>query len=208
MAPQEAMNAMVIAEPDEEHHPRLAGTDLGGSTVRNGRTPRTYMTLPRIGAIHSAPGKSGTLYPRSIANIGEKTTTGTDEQVEPEQLSELCDVVPVTGVTTVPGVAFVSGVALAASVRSMVVVCAGSVLLSDGGGLAARCRGMAGVLCAGSLVVVAVGVVASVHADTRYPLGGICRGCGFRSRIDAREVRRRGRWFITAAPASRPLTPG
>lgn len=100
---------------------------------------------------------------------GEDDDGHRDEQVEPEQLSELCDVVPVTGVTTVPGVALVSGVALMASVRSMVVVCAGSVLLSDGGAAVMGCWGMVVVLRAEFPVVVAVGVVASVHADTIYP---------------------------------------
>src|SRR5699024_1876882 len=44
------------------------------ATIRNGRPPQTYITVPRTAAIQVP--QEGTEYPRRLANIGENATTG------------------------------------------------------------------------------------------------------------------------------------
>ena|SRR5699024_8994453 len=71
-------------------------------------------------------------------------------------------------------------VVLVVSVSSVVVMRVGCVVLSNTGVGAMRRGGRMRVLHAGFSVVVTVWVVASVHAPDRIPLGGMCRGVGFR----------------------------
>lgn len=173
--------------------------------MRNGRPPpEVHDGSEGRGDPHRAGELGNAVSEKHREHRGEDDDGHRDEQIDPEQLPELRDVVTMPGmpcVTTVPGVV------LMGAVRFMVVVCAGGVLLRDGGGAVVGCGGVVGVLCAGFPVVMMVGVVVSVHTINIYPRGVSVEGLDSVVSIDARELLKRGRGFITSATASRPLTP-